>query len=270
MPEFYESLNPDVPLGLVRYALFDFDGTISTIRQGWEEVMGPLMVEMICGSTPPTPAIEREVVAYIDRSTGILTIEQMRWLEEAVARYGLNAEVMSAKAYKRIYNERLLKPVRQRIAALRQPDALMMVGARDFLQALAGCGVELFLVSGTDHEYVLEEAAVLQIGDFFAPHIYGALDEPQANTKEHIIARLLAENDLQGPELVVVGDGPVEIREARRRNAIALGVASDEVERRGMNPRKRARLLDAGADLMIADFSHAEQLAEVLTGKAAP
>ena len=33
-----EILNPQVKLGRVRYALFDFDGTISIIRREWERI----------------------------------------------------------------------------------------------------------------------------------------------------------------------------------------------------------------------------------------
>ena len=84
-----EVVNPAIRLGQVRHALFDFDGTISVIRQGWEQIMIPLMVEMICDGAPPPPGLEAEVADYVDRSTGILTIKQMRWLEEAVQRYGL-------------------------------------------------------------------------------------------------------------------------------------------------------------------------------------
>ena len=36
----------------VRAVLFDFDGTISTLRCGWEAVMKPLMLEMISGGKP--------------------------------------------------------------------------------------------------------------------------------------------------------------------------------------------------------------------------
>ena len=52
-------------LGQIRHALFDFDGTLSVMREGWEGVMGPLMIEMICGNTPSTPAIRQEVLDYI-------------------------------------------------------------------------------------------------------------------------------------------------------------------------------------------------------------
>ena len=33
----------------IKAAVFDFDGTISTLRCGWEEVMEPLMLECISG-----------------------------------------------------------------------------------------------------------------------------------------------------------------------------------------------------------------------------
>ena len=33
----------------VKAAVLDFDGTLSTLRCGWEEVMGPRMVEFISG-----------------------------------------------------------------------------------------------------------------------------------------------------------------------------------------------------------------------------
>ena len=56
-----EVINPSVRLGRVRHALFDFDGTISVIRCGWEGVMIPLMVEMICGDHARTPEIKAAV-----------------------------------------------------------------------------------------------------------------------------------------------------------------------------------------------------------------
>ena len=36
-----EILDPRVGRGRIRYALFDFDGTLSLIREGWQQVMIP-------------------------------------------------------------------------------------------------------------------------------------------------------------------------------------------------------------------------------------
>lgn len=271
--DWLEVVNPTAPLGQVRHALFDFDGTISVIRRGWDAIMIPMMVEMICDGHPPTPAIEAEVAAFVDRSTGILTIKQMEWLEETVRRYGFARHPQTAREYKRLYNERLLGPVRERIrhiecdaAANSQAarDALMIAGARDFLVGLREAGVTLYLASGTDHEYVIAEATALGIAALFGERIYGARDDTEAYTKERIIEHILDRHNLHGAELLVVGDGPVEIRHARERGALALGVAADEEQRQGLDPRKRRRLLDAGADLMVTDFLHQAELTHVV------
>jgi len=68
------------------------------------------------------------------------------------------------------------------------------------------------------------------------------------------------EHGLEGPELLVCGDGPVEIRECRKRGGLALAVASDEVRRHGIDLEKRARLVKAGADIVAPDFSQWERL----------
>ncbi|HOU13549.1 MAG TPA: HAD hydrolase-like protein [Anaerolineae bacterium] len=266
--DWLEVVNLATPLGQVRHALFDFDGTISVIRRGWDAIMIPMMVEMICDGQPPTPTIEAEVAAFVDRSTGILTIKQMEWLEEAVRRYRFARHPQTAREYKRLYNERLLGPVRQRIAQMdgsqAARDTQMIAGTRDFLFGLREAGVTLYLASGTDHEYVVAEASALGVAEVFGDQIYGAHDDTEAYTKERIIEHILDHHTLHGPELLVVGDGPVEIRHARERGALALGVAADEEQRQGLDPRKRRRLLGAGADLIVTDFLHYAELCQFL------
>ncbi len=262
--DWLEVLRAEARLGEVRYALFDFDGTISVIRHGWEQIMIAVMVESICGSRPPTPELEAEVARYVDQSTGILTIKQMKWLAETVQRYGFT-EARPAMEYKRIYNERLLKPVYARLAQLdgsqAARDGWTIAGVRQFLQELIARGVVLFLASGTDQEYVLQEAAALGVAELFGGRIYGAKGSSEDDSKEMVIQRILTEQNLRGAQLLVVGDGPVEIRYARQAGALALGVAADETRRAGLDARKYQRLRNAGADLMVTDFLHAAELA---------
>ena len=42
-----ELLRPDLPRGRYRAVLFDFDGTLSLIREGWDRIMVPMMVEAL-------------------------------------------------------------------------------------------------------------------------------------------------------------------------------------------------------------------------------
>ena len=266
--DWLEVIHPDVNLGRVRHALFDFDGTISVIRRGWEKVMIPLMVEMITDGHPAPPDLETAIIDYVDRSTGILTLKQMEWLADAVRRCGLAAEPKTAREYKRIYNERLLGPVREQLARLdgsqTARDTLSIAGSRQFLEALRDRGVTLYLASGTDHIYVEEEAAALGVAAFFGRHIYGAKDDAGAMSKAQVIQRIIEENGLHGEELLVVGDGPVEIRNGTDIGAVTLGVAADEYRRQGLNSRKRERVISGGADLVVTDFLHYTELARIL------
>jgi phosphoglycolate phosphatase-like HAD superfamily hydrolase len=255
-------------LGHARQALFDFDGTLSVLREGWEEVMIPLMIEMICEDAPATPAIEAEVREYVDVSTGIVTIEQMQWLAQAVRRHALSTHPLSAAEYKAIYLKRLQVRVDERLRRLYAgelaPDEMMVEGGRAFVDGLHRAGVRLYLASGTDHEFVLNETRALQMAGYFTGGIYGALDNDDAHRKERIIARILDESNLHGDELLVVGDGPVELRLAAERGALTLGVASDEIARHGWNPAKITRLTRAGAHFLVPDFAEHARLLSFL------
>jgi len=263
-------LDPGLPdrLGRIRHVLFDFDGTLSVLREGWEGVMVPLMLEMISPGGLRLDEIEPEVRAYVDRSTGILTIRQMEWLAEAVRRYGMSEQLLTAREYKALYVDRILAHVRDRVEALAVGTAasemFMVAGAESFLARLANRGMILYLASGTDHPDVVREAGVLGLAGYFEGRIHGALDASEAHDKGRIIERILAENDLHGDELLVVGDGPVEMRVAVGQGAIALGVASDEVERQGWNQRKLTRLVEAGAHVLVPDFAQGQALARYL------
>ncbi len=259
-------LKPEVEprLGYVRHALFDFDGTLSVLRQGWEPVMEAVMLAAISPNTPPTPEIITDVREYIDRSTGILTIHQMAWLVEAVQRYGIAKQVGAAREYKQTYLQAHMVSVSERLKRLENglahPEEYLIAGSADFLHSLAENGVKLYVASGSDHPGVVREAQALGLADYFTGGIFGALDSSEANGKDRIMQRIMNEHNLAGKELLVVGDGPVEIIEAQSRGAISLAIASDEVNRSGWNQHKVERLTRAGADLLVADFLHAEIL----------
>lgn len=253
----------------LRAVLFDFDGTISTLREGWPAIMAPLMVEMIAGPTAPTEALRREVAEYIDRSTGIQTIYQMVWLAETVQRYGLNPQVHDAWWYKAEYLRRLLAPVQARAARVTSGEApresYMMAGSLAFLDALRAAGIAMYVASGTDHPDVVREVGVLGLSDYFV-EIAGAPPDAMDCSKEAVLRRLADDAGLRGPEVAVIGDGRVEIALAREVGALALGVASDEVRRHGINPAKLPKLADAGAHVIVGDFTPLDRLLAWLLG----
>ena len=124
--------------------------------------------------------------------------------------------------------------------------------------------------SGTDHDDVVNEARALGYADLFNGGIFGAVGDITKYSKKIVMARIMSEHQLRGPQLAVFGDGPVEIREARRQQALAIGIASDEVRQEGVDQEKRTRLIEAGAQLICPDFTEQEQLLRYLTGSQIP
>src|SRR5260221_394655 len=173
-----EVIRSDFPRGKTRAALFDFDGTLSLIREGWPDVMIPMMVEHLVR----TPAAEPR--------------------DELARRADLN--------------------------------------------------------------YVQNEVRALDVASFFGEHIYGAIDDYQNFSKKMVIERLVRQLNLEPGGLVGFGDGFVEIEEVKRAGGIAIGVASDEKLRTGINDWKRNRLIQAGADIIVPDYRDLDALLDYL------
>ncbi len=264
-------LNPEhSPKGKIRTVIFDFDGTFSTLRCGWEKVMRKLMLELISGGTDYNKALEEKVDAYIDSSTGIQTVYQMEWLKNEVEKAGFGRDDRDVWWYKDEYNRRLMNEVNNRITQLEsgeiKPDNYLIAGAVEFLKTLRKMGINTYLASGTDHKDVVHEATILGVADMFT-EIKGAPEREAACSKEAVIKMLLEENGESGEHLLVVGDGKVEIALGVANNAFTLGVATNEENRCGINPVKRERLKNAGADAIIGDFENIDILLNWMQSK---
>ncbi len=264
-----EIINDSVQLGQIRHILFDFDGTISILREGWQNIMAPVCVEMICGSTEPTPEIVDEVNRMIDETTGIQTIFQMERLQEMVIARGLVPadKVLSPAEYKQVYLDRLMVPVRARLARIESGelpiDKCTVAGSIRFLELLSKRGAHMYVFSGTDRDDVRNEAGKVGVAPFFE-EIWGALPSKEEYSKEKVIREIMAQHRLSGPQVLAVGDGPVELRNVKDAGGVALGVCSDEVAGHGWDLHKRNRLIKAGADILVPDFQEAEKLVEYL------
>ena len=253
-----------IPEVRVRAALFDFDGTLSLIREGWREIMIGFIVETIHDADPTLdlPSVRTHVTDFVDRLTGKQTIYQMIRLAEEVEARGARPE--DPLLYKRKYHDRLWAVIRERVEGLGagryRPEDWLVPGSCQMLEALRDRGIELYLASGTDLDFVQREVRLLDLDRFFGNRVFGALDNYRAFSKRQLIERLLTEEGLGGRELVAFGDGYVEIEETKKVGGTAVGVASNEKTRAGYDDWKRRRLTEAGADLIVADFREADSI----------
>jgi phosphoglycolate phosphatase len=263
---------PVAPRPEISHVLFDFDGTLSLIRQGWPEVMVPMFVEAM-------PRIEGEseeqlrqlVLDDIMRLNGKQTIYQMIQLCERITERG--GKPKDILWYKHEYLRRLDSRIGSRHVGLVnraiKPEALLVHGAVAFLGHLKSSGLALYLASGTDDAAVKREANLLGIDHYFGPHIYGAQDDYKNFSKKMIIDKIIADHGITGRQLLAFGDGYVEIENTKQVGGFAVAVASDEADNGSgrVDEWKRERLLGVGADAVIPDFRDAIPLVDYLLGR---
>jgi len=266
-----EVLRGDLPRGGYRIALFDFDGTLSLIRRNWPAIMIPMMVDELArlGTGETRDALSAAVEEFVMRLNGKQTIYQMMQLADEVRRRG--GTPVEPLEYKRRYHDLLWVQIEDRVAGLKSgrldPEEHTVPGSRAFLRRLTDAGLTLYLASGTDLAYVRDEVAALGLEGFFGDRIYGALDDYKQFSKAQVIGRIgekLAELGAPPSALVSFGDGYVEIEATKRAGGTAIGVASEEETRRGVNAWKRDRLVRAGADVITGDYRRGAELAALL------
>jgi len=238
-----EQLRAGVSARKARVCIFDFDGTISLIRSGWSDVMVPMMVEILLdlNTGESEEELGRVVEDFVWRLTGKQTIYQMIELASQIRQRG--GRPLEPLAYKKMYLDRLHDRIRYRLEELRQgkvpPEKYLVPGARELVLALRERGLAMYLASGTDQEYMREEARLLDIAPCF-------------------------DGGVRGDEFLGFGDGYVEIENVKEVGGVAVGVATAEPECQVVDEWKRRRLAGVGADFIVPNFLCREELMQTL------
>ena len=274
MGEYLEVIHPEYERGHFRFVLYDFDGTLSLIREGWQKIMKSYFYEEM-RKTPKGAAEDEKplrdcIDEFVDVNTGKQTIYQCFSLVDALAARG--GEPQDATVYKDEYQRRLLAEIQYRISGLEtqkiQPAEYMVPNSLELLSAMRRRGVRQFIASGTDEPYARHEAELLGVTPFIEGQVYGAQRDYKAFSKRMIVERIIRENGLHGREFLGFGDGFVEIENVKEKGGFAVGVASDEKNHDGrVDAWKRERLIRAGADIIIPDYSHLDELMQYLFDK---
>lgn len=259
------------PVQAPEFAIFDFDGTVSLLREGWQPIMYEYFTQelMNCPQAMPRDETYALVTDFVDKLTGKQTIFQCMRLAEEITRLGGTPK--DPLEYKAEYLRRLSLRIDQRHRDLENgvdPDPYLVPGIKETLTELRERGVRCYLTSGTDEVDVIREAKLLGVHDLF-DSIHGATDaNSTACAKELVLRQLIEEKHLSGRGLVGFGDGYVEIELAKQAGGYAVAVATSEAERdTSVNHWKRDRLLSAGADCVIPDFSNTARLMTYLFGR---
>src|SRR2546429_2850402 len=141
----------------ISHVLFDFDGTLSLIREGWAEVMVAMFLEMLPRRRDEADGETRQLMPDdIMRLNGKQTIYQLIQFAERVRERG--GQAREPLWYKNEYLRRLEQRIAGRVEGLRSgalnPDDFLVFGARAVLEDLLRRKTALYLASGTDEPYV--------------------------------------------------------------------------------------------------------------------
>ncbi len=261
LPDSIELLRPDLPHGHFRAAVFDFDGTVSLLREGWSRLMAEIGLEHL-GDETSLEYLEREMLLL----SGKPSIHQMRRLAEIVRERTGNSpdpETMLAVFLKGLIS---LSAARQEriVSGADHPAAWTVRGTLSLLENLRRRGVTLLLASGTDVDFVKRECEILGVAAFFGERIHGPADNSPDFSKRTVIEGFLKELDLPGTALLGFGDGYSETVEIKRAGGTMIGVASAEVGVPGLNDMKRTMLIELGADIIVGDYAHGDELLDWL------
>lgn len=263
-----ETIRDGVHAAHAKVVLFDFDGTLSTIRSGWVEVMVPMMVEELAALQ--TGETEDDLAAlvkeFVGRLTGKDTIYQMIELADQITQRGGTAQ--DPLVYKRRYLDLLWEKIRTRVESLRDgqtdPGQYLVPGARPLLESLKERGLKLYLASGTDHADMNNEARLLDVARYFDGGCFGALEDYKSFSKAILIRRIIDGAEARGEELLGFGDGFVEIENVKQVGGVAVGVASHEPECLQVDTWKRDRLVKVGADYIVPNYLNLPALQQLL------
>jgi len=121
----------------------------------------------------------------------------------------------------------------------------LVPGSAELLAQLKNSGYSLFLVGDA------AAAKSLGLDSYFGNHIYAA------STAQDAVKQIIDANKLSSSQVVSFTRG-------ESMTGYVVGVAYDEARGKGIDLQKRNKLLEAGAALIIPDFSEAIQLAQFL------
>ena len=250
--------------------VFDFDGTLSWLRHGWTEV-----VQTVIGARFPLHEGEtaadirahlfREMFRFNGRPTPLFAIE----MAEQIQQRGGEAEADELL-------EAFLKPLNanahERYAQLRNgtatPDDFIVHGGVALLELLTARGLNIIILSGNPHDQITAEAKMLNLTKFCNGHVYGHTDANNFN-KQAVLEKLMVEESFSSDEFLMFGDGAAEIEATCNLGGLPIAVCSDEHQNGSgrIDENKRAVLLEAGANVVIADYREPNTLLDLLTGK---
>jgi len=244
---------------MTKLLIFDLDGTLSTLRDGWEYVLETLAGLML-GNSPQYAEFKR----YIEISGGIASNYHLQKLQELQREAWYNPTNLQSliDVYKSARESQLLnrKLMSQGLDHYQLQDKWGVPGLRGALSTLYSDGYSMEIVSTLSIEEIQDQILYLGIQDFFASLHSPGVKENFASTEEGLrIAYSVALGEIHA---YMIGDSPCDVSLAGLINIPFIGIAYAYTA--AARERKEKLLREAGAKTVLPDLSNlAQSIAEV-------
>jgi phosphoglycolate phosphatase-like HAD superfamily hydrolase len=244
----------------------------SAAREGWTREITPAVQELINKGK-----IDREllgsVMYYLDDSLGTPSSEIMAWAveraEERGRRFPDREEFLRENILFAQYEvEGLGNPASLRSLRLNMPlEAISVAGSINKIKEMYRNGIRVGLASAAPQEVLEAEVRVFGLSEYIRPeNIKGDRGTPDCG-KNILIRRIIEENAdiISNPsEVLICGDGSVEMRVGKELGATLVGVAARH------KPGVAEKLRRAGAQFVIEDFVQGARLLDTVIDGSAP
>lgn len=256
-----EIVRPHKSTRPLKAAVFDYDGTISLIVEGWQNLLLEIFQKHLQECPDGDKISEGRLREIIDLNTGKQTIAQTYSLVEEMKKLG--GKPLSPQKYLDEYLQQLdglTTPRVQDLKSGKNRERYLVPGIREFLAMLRQHGLTMFVVSGSPESTVQEGIELFGLSQYFDGGVFGTLPNREDFSKAAIIDEFLKKRGLCGEELVGFGDGHVETSDVHRIGGLAVGIAFNETERKGIDAQRRLRLIAAGANWIISNYANLERI----------
>ena len=249
-------------ISTLKCVVLDYDGTLTTFRRGWEKILHAFASAKICDhedfAAGNKEAALDDIDYFVAHAGGSNPRQLMSRLIELAKKYLFSVEMdlqSCAEEYVEVFHQAINKRLNK---CYENGESYLIKGTRQMLDFLNQRQIQCYVVTGSAENDVRNELEILQLGHHFCD-VYGATLNTSGRHKEEALADIISLHSYKKCEMLMVGDGSVEIEAACNFGLPSLGIASDE-HNGGLCERKRRHLIDAGAQLIAADYQHFPQM----------
>ncbi|MDD5440577.1 MAG: HAD hydrolase-like protein, partial [Candidatus Omnitrophica bacterium] len=218
-----EVLNKDAVIDM-RYAAFDFDGTLVDTEDRWQEVEMRFFTARFLESGAARDETEARALAQEFRAASWGTMQDKRMMAFVAMIRDHGGTAKDPEAYER----GRVDAVNDAVDNWQWPNP-RFPGITGFLDLLGASSVPYCIATSARPVMKVRQSEVFGLGKYFNPVKKNIFGSPES--KEEILKKIMKDNGYAGNQVVMFGDNRVDIRAAKAAGCISVAIAKDAAAR---------------------------------------